>query len=139
MSIVSFDKHPVYKFNRYITVTDQYEGFHAYKDAPAKVAFLKNLHRHLFKVTAEIQVFHEDRELEFFMVKDNLKHQIVPFLNESLDLGSCEHQAERILQGLMNLYGPDRYYSVEVSEDGENSGAIQYIPEQQEPRVYGHS
>jgi hypothetical protein len=137
MSFVDFNKHPVPKFRRYISVRDQYEGFHKYENAPQEVAFLKNLHRHLFKVEATIEVTHNERELEFFMVKDVLKHQIMPFLSHSLDMGSCETQAQRILEGLINTYGPDRFYGVTVEEDGENGATVDYLPEEQEPRSYG--
>lgn len=113
---------------RYIRVTDRYEGFHRYEDAPDQVAFLRESHRHMFHVEATIEVFHDDRELEFFMVKDVLKHQIVPFVSLSGNLGSCEQQAERILTGLKNTYGDKRYMKVEVAEDGENGGIVEWNP-----------
>ena len=36
--------------NRYIFITDKFEGYHKYVDAPEEVAFLRNAHRHLFGV-----------------------------------------------------------------------------------------
>ena len=117
------------KRRRYLVVRDQYEGFHKYEDAPAEVAFLKYRHRHMFKWTDKIEVFHDNRELEFFMVKDVIKKEIMPFVVMLDNLGSCEQQAERILDGLLNAYGPDRYYSVIVSEDGENDGEIEWSPD----------
>lgn len=114
--------------SRYIIVRGQYDGFHWYKKAPDEVAFLRARHRHLFKWEAKVQVFHSDRELEFFMVQAAINRQILPFCTQLDNLGSCEQQAERILEGLINAYGPDRNYSVEVSEDGENAGFIKYKP-----------
>lgn len=111
---------------KYIWVTDRFEGFHAYKDAPDEVAFLKNLHRHVFHVKMTIQVKHDDRELEFFMVKQHYEREIKPFIQLAKDLGSCEMIAQRILDGLANTYGDDRFYSVEVSEDGENGATVLY-------------
>lgn len=109
---------------RYITVRGQYDGFHKYEDAPEEVAFLKARHRHLFKWEASIEVFHDDRELEFFIVQNNVYKTILPFLRQRDNLGSCEQQAEIILGGLVNSYGPKRHYIVTVSEDGENSGTV---------------
>lgn len=109
----------------YITVRGQYVGFHAYKDAPDEVAFLRNSHRHIFKWQATISVTHDDRELEFFMVKNHIESQILPF-NLTGNLGSCEMQAEFILEGLVNKYGPTRHYIISVSEDGENDGLVEW-------------
>lgn len=113
---------------RYITVRHEYPGFHWYEDAPDKVAFLKNRHRHMFKVKAVIEVFHDDRELEFFLVKDDLIRQILAYITMKDNLGSCEMQAEAILIGLQNLYGDNRYYQIIVSEDGENDGSVVWFP-----------
>ena len=112
---------------RFITVRGQYDHFHRYKDAPDEVAFLRNLHRHLFKWTAKIEVFHDDRELEFFMVMRHINVNIMPFI-QIPELGSCEMQAEDILEYLVNEYGAKRYYQVTVSEDGENDGTIEWDP-----------
>lgn len=116
--------------SRYITVKGQYEGFHWYENAPDEVAFLKNRHRHLFKWEACIEVFHDDRELEFFMVKNLILSQITAFTAIPDNLGSCEMQAERILVGLQNAYGTDRYYWVSVSEDGESDGIVEWVPDE---------
>lgn len=54
------------RYNTYITVRTEYEGFHYYPNAgkiDPRIQFLENEHRHLFKVSAIIEVFHDDREL----------------------------------------------------------------------------
>lgn len=106
---------------RYINVKTQFIGFHKYEAAPDVVAFLKANHRHVFKIQCTIEVTHDDRELEFFMVQNKLDMEIVPFI-QLKPLGSCEMIAEDILKGLFHAYGKDRAYAVDVSEDGENSG-----------------
>lgn len=116
------------RLERFITVRGQYEGFHAYENAPAQVAFLKASHRHLFKWKVTIQVFHDDRELEFFMVKHCMDQKVLPYTTMMSNLGSCEMQAERMLAGLVNEYGGSRYYAVTVSEDGENDGTVTWDP-----------
>ena len=128
MTFSAFDEFKEYNcITRYITVRGQYDGFHKWADAPDEVAFLKNLHRHLFKWEATIQVYHDDRELEFFMVQKQINTAIMPFL-QMKELGSCEMQAEFILGCLVNEYGPRRRYTVAVSEDGENDGAVEWDP-----------
>lgn len=112
----------------YINVRGQYEGFHAYENAPDQVAFLKNSHRHIFKWRVTIQVFGTDRELEFFIVKSVLEREILAYTRLKSNLGSCEQQAEEILKGLVNAYGPHRQYMVRVSEDGENDGFVMWHP-----------
>lgn len=113
----------------YISVKGQYEGFHTYPDAPDEVAFLRLRHRHLFKWEAAIEVYHHDRELEFFMVKWYLDEAIAQ-MHAAIggDLGSCERQADIILEAIRKKWG-ERYIWVEVSEDGENAGVVEYIPE----------
>jgi hypothetical protein len=106
-----------------ITVRTTFPGIHSWPDAPDTVAFLRDRHRHLFHVEAEIQVKHGDRELEFLTVQDEVSSWVraLPF-----DLGhtSCEMLAERLLAGLRGLYGSDRSYRVTVSEDGENGATV---------------
>lgn len=82
----------------------------------------------MFKWVAKIEVRHEDREIEFFMAKDVVKKEIMPFIQLVDNLGSCEQQAERILNGLKKAYGDNRNYEVEVSEDGENAGIVGWAP-----------
>lgn len=109
---------------KFIAITTQKEGFHAYPDAPEEVAFLRNLHRHLFKIRVEIEVTHGDRELEFFLVKryvDSITSEIF-----ALSL-SCEDYAEKIIKKLSDKYKTAaRFYFVSVSEDGENEGYAIY-------------
>lgn len=114
---------------RTINVQTQFEGFHKYDNAPAEVEFLKYPHRHIFYVDISIEVFHDDRELEFIMVKrmieDYIKSTYQPeSTGEMVLLGSCEMIAEDILVLLIESFGSSRAYSVCVSEDGENGACV---------------
>lgn len=106
---------------KFIFIKTQFEGFHKYENAPDEVSFLKNLHRHIFYVKVSIQVFHNERDLEFFIVKKAIEK----FIKESkISMNaSCEYIAEGIYNFIYNNYGNERKISVEVSEDNEN-GAI---------------
>ena len=112
----------------FIKVRTQFEGFHFYPEAGKinpKIKFLEYEHRHIFKVETKISVFHDDRELEFFLVKWGIEE----FINTgNQNHKSCEMIATEILRYLIDKYGPDRYYEVSVSEDGESDGIVEYQP-----------
>lgn len=116
--------------HRYIIVRGQYEGFHKYADAPTPVEFLRNEHRHMFHWEVRIEVFHDDRELEFFLVKHEVEIQLHYWLNcmQRRNLGSCEMQAEQILDIVRKRYGDQRRVIVSVSEDKESDGVVIWNP-----------
>lgn len=106
-----------------IKVHFDFEGFHAYKAAPEEVAFLRDLHRHIFHVYATIEVYHDDREIEFIILKRFLSKFVEEVYPDKL-VGSCEMVAETIYDRLKGEYGYDRYVRVEVYEDNENGGIV---------------
>ena len=120
---------------RQIWVTFQKEGVHLYpaaKDDPAlatggwdDVSFLGVAHRHIFHFRVAIDVFHDDRDIEFIQFKrwlENLyKEDIL-----KLDYKSCEMIADDMYSHIANKY-PRRGVVIEVSEDGENGCCIQYL------------
>jgi hypothetical protein len=107
-----------------IVIRSRSDGTHFWGAAPGEVEFLRYPHRHEFHTTVTIDVEHDDRELEFFMVKRRLA-QVLPHG----DMGgkSCEMMARDILKSLRSWYG-DRRYTIEVSEDGENSAVLEFAP-----------
>ena len=76
-----------------IFVTFQKEGIHQYPDAPEGVEFLKHPHRHMFHFRVEIDVFHDDREIEFILFKRELERLYSEGTLE-LDYKSCEMMAD---------------------------------------------
>lgn len=107
-----------------IYINTQFEGFHCWPEAPDEVLFLRNLHRHIFKVKVVVRVHHLARQVEFFI----LKREIDRFLQNGLMMQlendpsmSCETMAERIYKNFMQYYS---LAQVEVSEDGENGAII---------------
>lgn len=108
-----------------IWVTFSLEGFHCYPNAPEDVSYLRSPHRHLFKFRVEIEVFHEERELEFHQFLRTCKAFYAD--STSLNAKSCETLAHDL-----GVYLADRYSSrlitVEVSEDGE-CGSVVRMPQ----------
>jgi hypothetical protein len=107
----------------YVYCTFQKEGFHKWNGATEipEVSYLANKHRHIFHYKVGVSVEHNDREVEFIM----LKHQLEEFVDKwnKEDYGSCEAQASRIYGYLVYKYN-NRKYFVEVSEDGENGSIM---------------
>lgn len=106
-----------------IFINTEFEGFHKYPEAPDEVLFLKNYHRHIFKIKVYIEVFHNERDIEFFMFK-----RFVNSLLNNKDMNdlSCEGISD-ILFGQINKKYPNRKINIEVSEDGENGSWCEYV------------
>ena len=107
--------------------TTKFEGIHCYPDAPMEVRYLAGEHRHMFGVKVEMEVFDDDREVEFIMLKHEVEYAI-SCLTPDGKLGSlsCEQIAKSIVHYLRDKFdGADRVIVVTVDEDGEN-GAVVY-------------
>lgn len=108
--------------NRYIVIQTSFEGLHRWVDAPPAQQYLADLHRHIFKVRCQVEVKHDDRELEFIAVKTELNKFLAS--NSFTTSDSCETMAVKIIGWFELNYGNDRSISVEVLEDGENGGLV---------------
>jgi len=119
---------------RTIFVTFQKEGIHRYPAAatdPAlatgdeyDVSFLANPHRHIFHFRVAIDVFHNDRDIEFIQFKRWLENLYKDAIL-ALDYKSCEMIADDLYLQIAQRY-PNRCVTIEVSEDGENGCVIDY-------------
>jgi hypothetical protein len=126
--------------DRQIWITFRKEGIHCYPAAATDpllntageydVSFLANPHRHIFHFRVSIDVFHNDRDIEFIQFKrwlENLysgNHANNGSVLE-LDWKSCEMIADDLYIQIAERY-PDRNVVIEVSEDGENGCSISY-------------
>lgn len=107
-----------------IEVKTQFEGIHLYPNAPEEVSFLRHPHRHMFHVAVVLDVFHDDREVEFFI----LQRQINAYIKgrgEDMNYRSCEMISKEILEHVIGMY-PGRSCEVRVFEDGENGSIVKY-------------
>lgn len=112
----------------FIWVTFQKEGIHKYPAAVTDpklatgdwldVSFLGTPHRHIFHFRVEMEVFHDDRDVEFIQLKRTLE-RLYSDGTLQLDYKSCEMMA-RDLYAACIVRWPGRNYIIEVSEDGEN-------------------
>ena len=88
------------------------------------VSFLANPHRHIFHFRVCIDVFHDDRELEFIQFKRWLESLYAGNILE-LNYKSCEMIADDLYDQIAEKY-PNRDVWIEVSEDGENGCYVEY-------------
>ena len=119
---------------RTIFVRFQKEGIHCYPAAatdPAlatgdayDVSFLASPHRHIFHFEVTIQVFHNDRDIEFIQFKRWLENLYAGGTLE-LNYKSCEMISDELYDQIAARY-PDRNIVINVSEDGENGAVIVY-------------
>ena len=126
---------------RKIWVTFHREGIHKYPAALTDpmlatgdeydVSFLGYPHRHIFHFRVWIDVFHNDRDIEFIQFKRWLENLFRATGSNntssvlSLDFKSCEMIADDLYLQIANRY-PGRSVWIEVAEDGENGCLIKY-------------
>ena len=130
------------KAERSIWVTFTKEGIHKYPDADKDpklatgdwddVSFLAVTHRHIFHFRVRIEVFHNDRDIEFIQFKrwmerlynggDTTNGQVSVL---ELDYKSCEMIADDLYQEISTKY-PGRFVDISVAEDNENGCSIFY-------------
>ena len=121
------------KARRMVWVTFQKEGVHNYPAASTDpklmtgdeydVSFLGTPHRHIFHFTVSIQVFHNDRDIEFIQFKRWLEKLYQNGME--LNYKSCEMISDDLYEVIATRY-PNRDIEITVSEDGENGATIQY-------------
>jgi hypothetical protein len=119
---------------RQIWVTFRKEGIHKYPAAATDpllatgdqydVSFLANPHRHIFHFRVWIDVFHNDRDIEFIQFKRWLENLYKDSIL-ALDYKSCEMIADDLYTQIAGRY-PGRAVWIDVSEDGENGCLIKY-------------
>lgn len=110
-----------------IVVKNKFEDVHCWPEAPEEVVYLRYPHRHQFYVETEIEVGHDDRELEFIMVQ----HRIDDFLRNVANFPirtSCEQMARAVGEFVLNTYGR-RSVVVTVKEDNENGARVYFYKE----------
>ena len=120
--------------DRSIWVTFRKEGIHKYPaalDDPKlktgdeyDVSFLGYPHRHIFHFKVGIEVFYNDRDIEFIQFKRWLE-KLYAEKTLQLDYKSCEMISDDLYTEINKRY-PDRDIEIDVSEDGENGSHTVY-------------
>ena len=122
------------KVKKSIWVKFKKEGIHKYPaalDDPKlatgdwdDVSFLGYPHRHIFHFSVSIEVFHDDRDIEFIQFKRWLERCYDTGVLV-LDYKSCEMISDDLYEQVKAKY-PNRDVTIEVSEDDENGSVVFY-------------
>lgn len=112
----------------FIEVSFQQEGVHCYPAALtdpklSSVSYLGHPHRHMFYFYVKIEVFHDDRDIEFLLFKHELEQRYNGAM--VLDYKSCEMIAAELLD-YIRLVHPRRDIIIRVYEDDENGAILEY-------------
>ena len=117
-----------------IWVKFQKEGIHKYPAAledpklatgdEYDVSFLGYPHRHIFHFKVSIEVFHDDRDIEFIQFKRWLEKLYTEKTLE-LDYKSCEMISDELAIIINDKY-PNRDITIDISEDDENGSSTFY-------------
>ena len=124
---------------RSIWVTFNKEGVHKYPGADTDpryatgdwddVSFLGYPHRHIFHFKVWLEVFHDDRDVEFIQFKRWLERLYAEVDSSSsvlqLDYKSCEMIADDLASEIQAMY-PGRWLKISVAEDNENGCEMEY-------------
>ena len=116
----------------YVTFTK--EGIHKYPAALNDpklatgdwddVSYLGYPHRHIFHFEVAIQVFHDDRDVEFIQFKRWLE-RLYSMDTLQLDYKSCEMISDELAEQINARY-PGRKIVIKISEDEENGSISEY-------------
>jgi hypothetical protein len=122
------------KVKKSIWVKFKKEGIHKYPaalDDPKlatgdwdDVSFLGYPHRHIFHFRVSIEVFHDDRDIEFIQFKRWLERCYDTGVLV-LDYKSCEMISDDLYEQVKAKYR-NRDVTIEVSEDDENGSVVFY-------------
>jgi len=117
-----------------IWITFNKEGIHMYPAAASDpklktgdeydVSFLGTPHRHIFHFKVYIEVFHDDRDIEFIQFKRWLE-KLYSEGTLQLNYKSCE-MISRDLHATIKARYPNREIWISVSEDNENGCFIKF-------------
>lgn len=108
----------------------QIEGIHCWPECPhEEVAYLRTPHRHMFHIKATISTTHDDRDVEFIILRKKIEEYLIKnFRPENSDLKLCYFgslSCEMLARELVEQFDLIR---CEVSEDGENGAIVTNEP-----------
>jgi hypothetical protein len=99
-----------------------FAGLHFWPNAFASVHYLAEPHRHVFYWEAVVRVSHDNRDVEFITLKQNIEKWLAnyfPTFNDLAQLGttSCEQLAALLVKNFHLSH-------CTVSEDNENGATV---------------
>lgn len=105
-------EQPRIKRPTFVMVHTTFYHRHCWKKAPAEVEFLKQPHPHMFKVQVVVRVTDNDRQVEYYMLHDDLRKITNDYFEGESSTRSCEEMATIIGELLQKEYPTLEYVSV---------------------------
>ena len=106
-----------------VIINTEVIGFHNYPNAPEKVLFLRNKHRHIFTIKAGFEVQNLDREKEIYMLQNDIEDYLYEAFGNpcQFEQMSCEMIAKEVIE----FCEPDNCKWVEVLEDNKGGARVE--------------
>lgn len=127
--------------NRSIWINTEFNATHCWPECPIdEVEYLRHEHRHTFKVKVQLEVIHNDRDVEFIVFKNFINEAIEQMYgkyNYQLGRRSCEDICDDLILTIRTSHFnaciidnekggyKGRHLVVEVSEDGEVGARVE--------------
>lgn len=107
------------QLNTYVYCSLQYEATHCWPECPFDaVSYLRSPHRHMFHITAYVAVYHDDRNVEFILLKHRIENYLsITYPHHDFGSKSCEMIARELIERF-------ELSACNVSEDGENGSFV---------------
>lgn len=123
----------------YVGVSYSFKATHNWPEASQiagpQVQFLEHRHRHTFFVDFEMQVHHDDRDVEFFVLQSQIRQAVETLYGATWDgmlynLGrkSCETIGSEIISEMRRIHPNAGNMEIRVSEDNEVWARIYSTP-----------
>lgn len=110
-----------------IVVKYQFIWYHKWENAPEEVRFLQNEHRHNFFIEVEFYVNHNDRDLEFYIMRDKISKAIESLYEKHYLDGFKIESCEQVAQDLLEYFDPEfNIKIVSVYEDNDNGSKVNF-------------
>lgn len=104
-----------------IIITTQFEALHRWKGCHIVSKFyLKDFHRHVFHVKMKARVSHNERDIEFI----DLKEQVIQYIRKNYEYKALEMSCETIATQLKEAFSKYSVFYVSVMEDNENGAEV---------------
>ena len=115
------------KISTEIVARTSVEGIHRWAECPIEeVSYLRNYHRHIFKIAAKLPVLHSNRDTEFIQLTHKIKTYL-HFKYWNAEAQCCffgDRSCEMIGEELLIEFNLSE---IEIQEDEESSAIVKRI------------
>jgi hypothetical protein len=126
----------------FVSLCTEVEGLHHWPGAVGPDGYLRQPHRHLFLIALDVEVFHDDREIEINAATRWLR-EVVIRLGTATDDGptdfgpqSCEMLASKVVDAVADRFGGQRTMTCVVKEDGIIGAGVRWTPDRDRSHVH---